>query len=29
MISLVTPIYDEEAIIPELHRQVRRAMEGA
>jgi polyisoprenyl-phosphate glycosyltransferase len=27
MISLVTPIYDEEAIIPELHRQVRRAMD--
>ena len=27
MISLVTPIYDEEAVIPELHRQVKRAMD--
>jgi glycosyltransferase involved in cell wall biosynthesis len=27
MISLVTPIYDEEPLIDELHRQVRQAMD--
>lgn len=28
MISIVTPIYNEEALIGELHRQVRRAMDA-